>query len=97
MKFSNRTHHKMKPKLLHLLLSLILTISMTLPMFTAQTLEVHADPTDTTGQDSSMDNTGGSIVCFNFLEGMIYIKTRPVKNGYVIHKSIQYIKITTHE
>ena len=28
MKFSNRTHYKMKPKLLHLLLSLILTLSM---------------------------------------------------------------------
>ena len=86
MQLDKHTKHKTRPKLLTILLSLILTISMTLPMFTAQTLEVHADPTDTTGQDSSMDNTGGSIVCFNFLEGMIYIKTRPVKNGYVMHK-----------
>lgn len=60
MKFNSHIKHKTKPKLLHLLLSLILTISMTLPMFTAQTLEVHADLTDTSGQDSSMDNTGGS-------------------------------------
>ena len=42
MKFSNRTHHKMKPKLLHLLLSLIITLSMIIPMFTAQTLEAYA-------------------------------------------------------
>lgn len=42
MKFSNRTHHKMKPKLLHLLLSLILTVSMIIPMFGSQSLKAYA-------------------------------------------------------
>ncbi len=42
MKFSSQTHHKMKPKLLHLLLLLILTSSMIIPMFGSQPLKAYA-------------------------------------------------------
>lgn len=41
MKFSNHIKHKTKPKLL-LLLSLLLTLSMIVPTFTTQTLQVYA-------------------------------------------------------
>lgn len=42
MKFNSHIKYKTKPKLLHLLLSLIITLSMIIPMFTAQTLEAYA-------------------------------------------------------
>lgn len=43
MKFNSQIKHKTKPKLLHLLLSLILTISMITPIFTSQPLQVQAE------------------------------------------------------
>lgn len=52
MKFSNRTHHKMKPKLLHLLLLLILTLSMIIPMFGSQPLKAYAADGDMGAEDS---------------------------------------------
>ena len=43
MKFNSQIKYKTKPKLLHLLLSLILTISMITPIFTSQPLQVQAE------------------------------------------------------
>ena len=43
MWFKQHTQHKTKPKLLHILLSLILTISMITPIFTSQPLQVQAE------------------------------------------------------
>lgn len=42
MKFNSHIKYKTKPKLLHLLLSLIITLSMIIPMFGSQPLKVYA-------------------------------------------------------
>lgn len=55
MKFNSHIKYKTKPKLLHLLLSLILTISMIVPMFTAQTLEAYAT---SAGGDMGTEDSG---------------------------------------
>ena len=51
MKFNSQIKHKTKPKLLHLLLSLILTISMTLPIFVSQPLKAYAADGDMGAED----------------------------------------------
>ena len=51
MKFSNQIKHKTKPKLLHLLLSLILAISMIIPIFSSQSLKAYAASGDMGAED----------------------------------------------
>lgn len=54
MKFSSQTQHKTKPKLLHLLLSLILSLSLIIPMFGSQPLKAYA-----ADGDMGAENGGG--------------------------------------
>ena len=58
MKFSSQTQHKTKPKLLHLLLSLILTISMITPIFVSQPLKAYAADGDMGAEDGGGATSG---------------------------------------
>lgn len=98
MKFSNRTHHKMKPKLLHLLLSLILTLSMIIPMFGSQPLKAYAADGDMGAEDSGpasgtydggpmSSRTGWLFYCIDLSNNQVTPTVACTSSGGIVDKN----------
>lgn len=75
MKFSSQSQHRMKPKLLTLLLSLLLVVSMLVPMIQYNTLEVYAEGNTTGGDNSASpeNTTAGAGVHWGYTGWLVYI------------------------
>ena len=98
MKFSNRTHHKMKPKLLHLLLSLILTLSMIIPMIGSQPLKSYAADGDMGAEDGGpasgtydggpmSSRTGWLFYCIDLSNNQVTSTVATTSSGDIVDKN----------
>ena len=98
MKFNSHIKHKTKPKLLHLLLSLILTISMTLPIFVSQPLKAYAADGDMGAEDGGggtgvydggpmSSRTGWIFYCIDLSNNQVTPTVATTSSGDIVDKN----------
>lgn len=98
MKFSSQTQHKTKPKLLHLLLSLILSLSLIIPMFGSQPLKAYAADGDMGAEDSGpasgtydggpmSSRTGWLFYCIDLSNNQVTSTVATTSSGDIVDRN----------
>lgn len=98
MKFNSHIKYKTKPKLLHLLLSLILTLSMIIPMFGSQPLKAYAADGDMGAEDSGpasgtydggpmSSRTGWLFYCIDLSNNQVTSTVATTSSGGIVDKN----------
>lgn len=98
MKFNNHIKHKTKPKLLTFLLSLILAISMIIPIFGSQLLQVQAANGDMGAEDGGgatgvydggpmSSRTGWLFYCIDLSNNQVTPTVACTSSGDIVDKN----------
>ena len=98
MKFNSQIKHKTKPKLLHLLLLLLLTLSMIIPMFGSQPLKAYAADGDMGAEDGGggtgvydggpmSSRTGWIFYCIDLSNNQVTSTVACTSSGDIVDKN----------